>query len=283
MVTVPQRPTMFLSAVIVAVIGAVSAAGPTVVAAEGVARQIQIHSRVYGRDRRTWVYTPPGYDPKRKDGYPLLIAFDGAEAIDPNMMDMPGMLDSLVAAGSAPPFVAVFIDDSLGAVRSAELGNSTKFAKFIVGELIPFVRKNWNITRDPHRTIITGSSAGGIASANLAFFHPEIFGNVISQSGAFWRSSEGSNGAPYEWLTQQFASSPQKDVRFVMDVGALETAKVMGGAGPVFIEANQRLRDVLKAKGYTVDYTEIPDGGHAPRFWRPRLPGEIVTITNGWH
>ena len=250
--------------------------------AQGVSRRTLIHSREYGRDRRVWVYTPPGYDAKRKDPYPLLVAFDGDEAVDPNVMDMPAMLDSLLAAKSAPAFVAVFIEDSLGSVRTAELGNSVKFARFVVGEVIPFVRKSWNVTRDPHRTIVTGSSAGGIASANLALFHPEIFGNVISQSGAFWRGNEGSNSPPYEWLIDQYASAPKKDVRFVMDVGEKETSKVLGGAGPVFIDANRRLRDVLKTKGYSVTYTEVPNGVHAPQSWKPRLPIDLVEIVKSW-
>lgn len=265
-----------------AAFAAVIAGYSLTLSAQGISRQTLIHSKEYGRDRRTWVYTPPGYDAKRKDPYPLLIMFDAAEAIDPALMDMPGTLDSLLAEKAAPAFVAVFIDDSAGAARTAELGNSARFGRFMVNEVIPFVRKSWNVTRDPHRTILTGSSAGGIASANLAFFHPEIFGNVISQSGAFWRGNEGSNGGPWEWLTTQYADSPRKDVRFVMDVGALETVKVLGGTGPVFIEANRRLRDVLTSKGYSVIYTEVPDGQHAPQFWKLRLPVDVVAIVSGW-
>lgn len=260
-----------------------AAAAPSGLPAQGISRQTLIHSREYGRDRRVWVYTPPGYDAKRKDPYPLIVMFDGAEAIDPNVMDMPGTLDSLLAARAAPAFVAVFIDDSAGSVRTSELGNSAKFGRFVAGEVIPFVRKSWNVTRDPHRTIVTGSSAGGIAAANLALFYPGIFGNVISQSGAFWRGNEGSNSAPWEWLTTQYASSPKKDVRFVMDVGAMETIKVLGGTGPVFIEANRRLRDVLQSKGYSVIYTEVPNGQHAPQFWKPRLPVDVVVIVKGWN
>src|SRR5690242_19884296 len=72
----------------------------------GVTRQMMIHSSEYGRDRRVWVYTPPGYDARRKDPYALFIGFDGNEAVDPRMMNMPGMLDSLLEVKSAPAFVA---------------------------------------------------------------------------------------------------------------------------------------------------------------------------------
>jgi enterochelin esterase-like enzyme len=68
-----------------------------------------------------------------------------------------------------------------------------------------------------------------------------------------------------------------------MDVGALETGKVLGGADPVFIEANRRLRDALQSKGYSVIYTEVPNGQHAPKFWKPRLPVDVVAIVKGWN
>ena len=235
----------------------------------------------YKRERRIWVYTPPGYDAKRAAAYPLLIAFDGDEyRAEP--MPVPAILDSLLAAKSAPAFVAVLVDNGEGSTRIGDLGNAPRFATFMSAQLIPWVRKGWNVTHDPKRVILTGSSAGGLGSAYLAFTHPELFGNVWSQSGAVWRGADASNGAPYEWLTAQVAASPKKDVRFMLDVGALETHATLGGSGPVFIEAERRLRDALKAKGYEVIYTEVPGGQHAEQWWRPRLPVGIAQLSRGW-
>jgi enterochelin esterase-like enzyme len=67
---------------------------------------------------------------------------------------------------------------------------------------------------------------------------PEVFGNVLAQSGAFWRGNEGGT-ADLEWLTQQFKSSPKINLRFYLEAGDQETGKTPGG--PIFIEANQRL------------------------------------------
>jgi enterochelin esterase family protein len=144
------------------------------------------------------------------------------------------------------------------------------------------VRRGWNVTSDPKRTIVTGSSVGGLAAANVALARPDIFGNVLAQSGAFWRGNEGSNDAPFEWLTSQVATLPRRDVRFLLDVGALETIRAVGGRGPVFIEAVRRFRDALVAKGYRVDYTEIAGAAHAPSYWRMRLPEDIVAISRYW-
>lgn len=234
----------------------------------------------FQRARHVWVYTPPGYDPGRPAPYPLIVAFDGAEYRD--TMPLPRILDTLLWAGQAPAFVAVLIDDSSAAVRIAELGNSTRMVEFLAAQLVPWVRRGWHVTADPHRVMVTGSSAGGLSAAFVAFARPDLFGNVWSQSGAFWRGPEGSNTAPWEWLTQEVAASPRKDVRFFLDVGELEDHATLGGSGPNFRDANRRFRDALRAKGYDVTYTEVPGGNHAPQWWRLRLPAGIVALTVGW-
>lgn len=249
-------------------------------AAAGRLEAAVLQDSTFRRPRRVWVYTPPGYDAHRAAPYPLMLAFDGAEYLD--TMPLPCVLDSLLAAHRAPAFVAVLVDDSGGPVRIADLGNSRRMVDFLSGQLVPWVRRGWNVTRDPHRVIVTGSSAGGLAAAYVAFARPDLFGNVWSQSGAFWRGAEASNGAPWEWLTQQVAAAPRKDVRFCLDVGELEDHRTLGGTGPNFRDAVRRFREALTAKGYTVTYTEVPGGNHAPQWWGPRLPTGIVTLSAGW-
>jgi len=229
-----------------------------------------------GRPRRIWVYTPPGYSAKNSTDDDLLVVFDGGVYL--SAIPLPTILDTLLAAKRLPPMVAVFIDDSSSTARLADLANHERFAQFVCEDVVPWVRRNWKVTHDPHRTAITGSSAGGLASAFLALRRPDLFGNVLSQSGAFWRGAEGSDGAPFEWLTSQFASSPKRDVRFFLDVGSTESRGAVGGTAPSILDANRRLRDALRAKGYAVTYTEVPGGGHAPEFWRQRLPAGLVTL-----
>jgi len=237
----------------------------------------RIASRVLGRERRVWVYTPAGYTDSKSD-YDLLIAFDGEEYLSD--IPLPAMLDKLVAERKAPAFVSVLIDNESGAARLDDLGNRSKFADFLAGELLDWVRARWRVTRDPSRTIVAGSSAGGLAAAYAAFRHPEVFGKVISQSGAFWRGNEAANEPPWEWLTSQYASAPKKNVRFYLDVGAMESRGALGGAAPSILEANRRLRDVLRKKGYEVAYAEVPDGTHSPESWRLRLPAAIATLAS---
>jgi len=282
----PRRRVLF------AILGALHLAGggaaysappaPDSRAAEGLGRveTYVVYDSSYQRPRRLWVYTPPRYDAGRNAPYPLVLAFDGAAYRDE--MPLPRVLDSLLVVGRAPAFVAVLVDDSTGAARIADLGNARRMVDFLGEQLVPWVRRGWHVTRDPRRVIVTGSSAGGLAAAFVAFERPDLFGNVLSQSGAFWRGAEGGNEAPWEWLTRQVAGSPRRDVRFVLEVGALENQVTLGGRGPVFGSAHRRLCDALKSKGYDVTCTEVPGGRHDVEWWRPRLPGGIVALSAAW-
>jgi len=235
-----------------------------------------IYDSAYQRRRDIWIYTPSGYDPKALTPYPLVVAFDGFEYRD--TMPLPFILDTLLASKAAPAAVAVLVDNGESASRIADLGNAHRMVEFLSRQLIPHVRSRWRATTDPHRTIITGSSAGGLGAAYVALERPDLFGNVLSQSGAFWRGAEASNDAPYEWLTSQVVAKPRRDVRFYMDVGEYEDHATLGGSGPNFLAANRRFRDALLAKGYRVSYSEVPAGQHAPQYWMKTLPAALVEL-----
>jgi len=235
----------------------------------GKVSEYRFQSRAYERPRLVWVYTPVSYS---RSGAPhnLLVAFDGGLYL--SAIPLPSMLDSLQAAKRIAPTVALLVEDSSGTARLDDLANHERFADLIGKELVPWVQRGWNVTRDPKRSVITGSSAGGLASAFLALRRPDLFGNVLSQSGAFWRGAEGSNGAPFEWLTSQYAAGPKCEVRFVLEVGSTESRGAINGTAPSILEANRRLRDTLVKRGYEVTYVEVPGGRHGPEWWGPRLP-----------
>jgi enterochelin esterase family protein len=205
-----------------------------------------------------------------------MVVFDGDTYS--TEIPLPGILDSLIGAKRIPPTVAILFDNGSAPGRLADLANSKRFASFVATELVPWVRQHYSVTHSADHTIIAGSSAGGLGATYIALKYPDVFGNVLSQSGAFWRGNEASNEPPYEWLTAQYAASPKVSVRFFLDVGSLETRGALGGAAPSLLDANRHLRDVLKAKGYAIDYFEVPNGVHSPESWRTRLPVGIVTL-----
>jgi enterochelin esterase family protein len=237
----------------------------------GKVESFTLEDKVNKRSRRLWVYTPPGYNSNSKAPYNLLICFDGLSYKED--IPAPTILDNLLAADRVSPTVAVMIDNEES--RLEDLANRKSFADFMGDELIPWVRKSYRVTTDASRTALCGYSAGGLAAAYVAWRRPELFGNVLSQSGAFWRGNEGSVDEP-EWLTHQFQNSPKQNLRFYIEVGALETRQTAGG--PVFIEATRRLRQALEAKGYQVRYLEVANAGHDPSHWRSQLAGGLIYL-----
>jgi enterochelin esterase family protein len=234
-----------------------------------------IQDTVYGIARRVWVYTPSAYSASGP-AYPVAFFFDGDDYL--RDLQLPATLDRLIAEKRIPPMVAVLVDNSVD--RLGDLANHARFARFMGDELVPWARTGWHISADPHRTIVAGYSAGGLGACYAALRRPEIFGNVLSQSGAVWRGDEGSSSS-FEYLKGQFASAPKQDLRFYMEVGEGETHHVLG-TGPVFIEATRRLREVLVAKGYAVTYVEVPGAVHEPGHWRAQLPFGLAALAGGW-
>src|SRR5262249_31635311 len=49
-------------------------------------------------------------------------------------------------------------------------------------------------------------------------------------------------------------------------------------AGPIFIEANRRLSQTLKTKGYDVRYVEVNGGRHDPINWRFQLAEGLMFL-----
>jgi enterochelin esterase family protein len=245
--------------------------------AAGTLAELSMVSKAMNGERRAWIYTPPGYNASRPAAYPLLVCFDGWVYTD-HGVPTPAILDNLIAAKRVPPMMAVFIDQAPQPQRNIELSNNESFLEFVAGELLPRVRSQWRATADPALTIVCGSSTGGLASAFFAFRRPDVFGNVLSQSGAFW-PGKTRDDAEREWLTRQFDVSPTQPVRFVLQVGVVEVVSTPGN-GPSILSANRHLRNVLTAKGYDVRYSEVA-GGHEPLTWRSGIADGLVQLLGG--
>jgi enterochelin esterase-like enzyme len=69
----------------------------------------------------------------------------------------------------------------------------------------------------PGRRVIAGSSLGGLAAAFIAMVAPNLFGNVIAQSGAFWWPASPSQQS--QRLIHAHADRDRLPIRFYLDVG----------------------------------------------------------------
>jgi enterochelin esterase family protein len=131
--------------------------------------------------------------------------------------------------------------------------------------------------------VVAGSSAGGLAAACSGLWHPEVFGNILAQSGAFhWTPLPGNDTTDSSpepnWVARQFISSPKKPLRFYLDAGSAEF-NAAGGADAILF-CTRTLRDVLRAKGYEVQFQEF-EGGHDYLSWRGTLADGLIALLGG--
>lgn len=233
---------------------------------EGLLEQGLFQEARAGHERTFWVYRPLG-DTTPGDAA-LLVLCDGEGHLELGVMDV---LDNLVADGRVPPLVCLLLHHP---DRDAELTCSDAFVEELATELLPRVRDELGLRALPERTVVGGWSYGGLAAAFAGLRHPEVFGNVLSQSGSFWWAPEGAE--EHEWLTSRFALAPRRDVRFYLNVGLLERGPSPGHS-PSQLVANRHLRDVLRARGYDVTYREL-NGGHDYIGWPGGLADGLMAL-----
>jgi enterochelin esterase-like enzyme len=216
-----------------------------------------------GNERRVFTYTPPGYDAAQT--YPLIVCLDGWAYVQNAYVPLPTVLDNLIADGRVPPLVAVLPDSVDSETRMRELFLHDPFVEFLTEELLPWAHEHLSFADDPARTVLAGSSAGGLTATFAALRRPDRFGLVLSQSAAYQRGS----------LAHELATRDRLAIRFYLDAGILETVP-WEQFGPL-LHANRHVRDVLLAKGYDVTYREFP-GGHDYLWWRETIADGLIAL-----
>jgi enterochelin esterase family protein len=228
----------------------------------------RLRSAILGNERRAWIYTPPGYSPDDRCG--LLILLDGW--IYTQDIPTPVILNNLLAAGRIAPTVAIMIDSLDEKTRDRELTCFPPFVAFLDEELLPWARERYRISAGPARTIVGGSSYGGLAAAFAARTRPGAFGKVLAQSGSFWWKPDDDH--EHEWLARQFVEGPLLPLEFYLSVGRQEASARIR---PNQLIASRHLRDVLRARGYPVHYQET-NGRHDHQSWRSTLADGILAL-----
>jgi enterochelin esterase-like enzyme len=222
----------------------------------------RLHSERLGNERRVYTYAPPAYDTARS--YPLVLCFDGYAYMHDAYVPLPTVLDNLIADGAIPPVVAVLPDSLDTETRTRELTLHDPFVEFLTEELVPWAHERLSFDDDPSRTVAAGSSLGGLTAAFCGLRRPDVFGLVLSQSGAFQRG-----------LPAELARTDRLPLRFALDVGRLETASLAQFSA--LYHANVHLHDVLVAKGYDVTFRAFP-GGHDYFWWRETIADGLISL-----
>jgi len=233
-------------------------------------------SRFLRNQRDLIVYLPPGYDAQPQRHFPVLYLHDGQNLFDGATSFIPGMdwqvgqtADRGIKGGRVEPLVIVGIYNA-GTQRVNEYtptrtpklggGRANRYAKFLLEEVRPFMKRHYRVRDIPQSTGIGGSSLGGLVSLYVGLRHPEVFGKIAALSPSVWWN---------ERVILRFAATaPARPLpRIWLDIGTRE--------GPRIVEDVERFRDILLAKGWQPEldlhYERVEGAEHNEAAWAQRV------------
>jgi enterochelin esterase family protein len=227
-------------------------------------------SRVYpgtGRDYQVYVAAAC----RRDEPAALMVFQDGAQYLGPQALATT-VLDNLVAEGSVPPLVAVFVEPGTPGPglpiyggegnRSVEYdATDAAYARFLVEELLPAVAQVQSITDDPGRRALCGLSSGGQCAFAAAWHRPDAFRKVVSHCGSFV-AIRGGDGWPAAVRRDE-----ARPLRVFLQTGARDLDIVFGD----WVLANRALASALAYRGYDHRFV-VGDGGHSLAHGGAMLP-----------
>jgi len=220
-------------------------------------------SQIYGGTIRDyWVYIPEQY----KNNVPanLLVFQDGYYYIDESKpMKAIHVIEGLIEAKKIPPTVCVFINPGTvekptkpehhpDTQRSIEYDSvNDQYTRFLTGELLPEALTGLNISQDPKHRATVGFSSGGICAWSVAWFRPDLFGNVLSHCGSF---VDIRGGGKFPYLVRN--EFPKK-IRMFFQSGSNDLDTKYGN----WALGNKQMASALKFKNYDYKF-EFGCEGH---------------------
>ncbi|MCX6596527.1 MAG: alpha/beta hydrolase-fold protein [Acidobacteria bacterium] len=248
--------------------------GPDSLEQEGVPKgtikgPFTLPSEVYpGMQHTYFVYVPAQYDPAEPAS--LTVFNDGQAMMHPQGdVRLQNVMDNLIYRREIPVMIGVFINPGRRPDQPeptmSEWGDRTtnrpaeyntpdgKYTKVIVDELLPALKKEYNISDDPERRCIGGASSGAIAAWMVAWDRPDQFRKVISVVGSFVNLRGG------HIFPELILKSEKKPIRIFMQDGRNDN-RGLGRTGVYsqdrdWFYQNIRMMKALTAKGYDLNYS----------------------------
>jgi enterochelin esterase family protein len=222
--------------------------------------------------RAITVYVPAQYVPG--EAAPFMVTHDGPGMGRPDTT-LPRILDNMIAQRRLPALIVIMIANGGGDAQGHERGleydtMSGKFAEFIQAEALPLVEQNCGVklTADPEGRAVMGSSSGGSAALEMAWYHPEWYHRVVTYSGTYvnqqWPFDPKTPGGAWDFHETLIPQSARKPLRIWLEVGDrdLLNPNVMRDGMHDWVAANNRMAAVLRAKGYHYQYAYALNAGH---------------------
>jgi enterochelin esterase family protein len=232
------------------------------------------HSQAIANTTRLyWIYVPAQYAASQPAN--VLVFQDGQRATNPTgPLQVPQVLENLIAKGDIPVTIGIFITpgqrgdvypDTIGTGngnnRAAEYDSlSDAYSRFLIEEMLPEVGKKYNLTTDPDRRAIGGTSSGAICAFTVAWHRPDQFRNVISFIGSYTSigyrpARDGQPMVPggdlYPTLIRK---NPIKPITIFLQDGSNDLNNEHGN----WFLANQQMLSALEYANTTADARQTP-------------------------
>ncbi|MBE3009933.1 esterase, partial [Microbispora sp. NEAU-D428] len=143
----------------------------------GKVESLTYRSTVTNQDRTALVWTPPGYDPKRAEPYPVFYLQHGSGQSYTDWVEMgraKQILDHHFLDGNLVPMVVVMGN-----------GNVSDFNKELLDNIVPAARAHYNVSGDPSQQALAGLSMGGVQTLGVLKAYPGKFAYVAAFSSWF--------------------------------------------------------------------------------------------------
>lgn len=242
-------------------------------------------STIYpGTQRTYWIYVPSQYNPNIPT---RLMVFQDGQAFKQENGDVQAqnVMDNLIYRREIPVMLGVFINpgrtpqqDEPSPQRGWGDGFTNrgveynalddKYARVICDELLPALKKEYNISNNPDDRGIGGSSSGAIAAFTVAWNRPNEFRKVLSNVGSF-TNIRGGDAYP-----DIVSKSKKKPLRVYLCGGRNDNRGMRDGKYDPrwdWFLNNVRMKDALEKKGYDLNYTWGMNN-HGQRFFSLVFP-----------
>jgi enterochelin esterase-like enzyme len=239
----------------------------------GVLHHHYYRSNIVGINSEYYVYTPPGFDPRDPQKYPVLYLLHGYSD-DPSAWTGMGkanvILDNLIARGKAKPMIVV-MPLGYGTMEVITRGWSTwndpemvrrnydRFSDALFQEVMPLVKQQYPLSERREDHAVAGLSMGGAESLLVGLNHIDDFAYVGGFSSA--PVGHGDFGSAFPAITSQAAPGINARLRLLW---------IACGTEDGLLDPNQKFIAWLKEKGLQPTAIETP-GMHAWMVWRDNL------------
>jgi enterochelin esterase-like enzyme len=262
-------------------------------------------SAVARDERDFFVYTPPGYDARRAQSYPVLFLLHGLGDDAERWLNGGGaannILDNLIAQGKAVPMIVVTplgYGTSTGPAGGRTPENITGYTKILLEEVLPMVEKSYHVSRNREQRAIAGLSMGGAESLYVGLNHLDTFAwiGAFSSAPILWPGvatvrSAGPEAAPApapedgrgRGRGPAPALDPASFPKVFPALDAQANAKIrmlwiVCGTADGLIGSNRQFKDWLRSKGVEFTEQEVPDIGHVWPLWRQNLTDMVPRL-----